>query len=275
MKVIVNDKIRLLSPLHTGSDEVSGIDKGIRRREYLIKENNKTIEVPFYAANRFRGVLRRVIAKDFIDLIGLDEKTLTPTFYYLLFSGGALSKSEGVVNISARDEFYKNVPIIKVFGGATGSEILPGSLIIEDLLPVVKELEEFTGIKSDVSVFDIVSEEFGTRKDDYPYKNEVETQTQQMLYRYETIKAGTEMTIGVYLYSFASELEEDIVIRGLNLLKNEKRLGAKGNIGLGKVEYPEIKQEKRIYVEYIKEHKDEIRKYLRENGYTNETILFS
>ena len=265
MKIIIADKVKALSPIHTGSDEVSGIDRGIRRREYLV--DNETIEVPIVSANSFRGILRRVVADDFINFLGLELKSLDPSFYYLLFSGGALSKSEGVINIVEREKFYKNVPMIRVFGGATGSAILPGCLIVEDLVPVVKELERFTGEESDVSFFDVVSEEFGTRKDDYPYKGEVDTQTQQMLYRYEVLKAGVELTFNIFLQNIASEIDEDIVVRGLNLLKEEKRLGAKSNIGLGKLEFPELPKEKGVYKKYVEENKESIVKYLKENGY--------
>jgi len=265
MKTIILGKVKTLSPIHTGSDEVSGIDRGIRRREYLVA--GETIEVPIISANSFRGILRRVIANDFVHLLGLELKTLVPSFYYLLFSGGALSKSEGVINITEREEFYKNIPMLRVFGGATGSAILPGLLIVEDLVPIVKELEEFTGYRSDISLYDVVSEEFGTRKDDYPYKGEVETQTQQMLYRYEVLKAGIELILNIYLQNIANELDEDLIIRGLRLLKEEKRIGAKSNIGLGRLKYPELPEEKGIYKKYIEENKEKIIKYLKENEF--------
>ncbi len=265
MRYIVDTKAKLLSPIHTGSDEVAGIDKTIRRREYLI--GGETLNIPIVSANSIRGILRRVIAKDYLDLLGISDKSLTPDFYYTLFSGGALKKSDGKINISTRREFYKNIPMLHLLGSAIGNAILPGTLIVEDMLPIVKQTEQFTGVKSDIDLFEVVSEEFGTRRDDYPYKDEVETDKHQMLYRYEVLKAGVEMTFRVGLLSVANELDESVLKRGLMLMFKEARIGGKGAIGLGKVEFDISLKDDEVYKNYIEELKDEILEFLKENGF--------
>ncbi len=273
MKNVINTTAKLLTPIHTGSDEVAGIDKTIRRREFLI--NGENVIVPIISANSLRGILRRVLAADFLNLLGLGDDSIDPKFYYILFSGGALEKTSGKIEIENRKTLFENIPMLHLLGSAVGNAIIPGTLIVEDMLPIVKELEEFTGIRSDISLYEVVSEEFGTRRDDYPYKDEVETDKHQMLYRYEVIKAGTEMTFNFSLLSVANELDEIMLKRGIDLMLNEARVGGKGAVGLGKITLRDFNLvNPTLYFEYIKDNRDKILRYLKDSGFIkNESIL--
>ncbi len=128
--------ITLLSPLsHIG--ESIGPDSYLSQ-DIIIGSDGQPLECFVFSGNAFRGILRDTSAQYMLDKMG-GLKLPLDTFY-LLFSGGALGGAQSV-DIDQARAYRKNIPMLSVFGGGVGNQILTGKIKVGSMYPLVSECQ--------------------------------------------------------------------------------------------------------------------------------------
>ena len=132
----LDGKVTLLSPMsHIG--ESSGPDSFLSQ-DIIIGPDGQPVEAFVYSGNAFRGQLRDLAAMYMTDRLG--GITYNPDVFYLLFSGGSLGGAQSV-DIDQARMYRRNVPMLSVFGGGVGNQILKGKLKCGAMYPLVSECQ--------------------------------------------------------------------------------------------------------------------------------------
>lgn len=262
----INLKFKLLSPLAHFGDERLGTMQIVRTMKFLYKD--EFLDIPIYTGNAFRGILRRLAMKDFLERIDIAEEGINAKLYHLLFSGGALTSGSRYTEIGEKRELRRLCPPLALFGSAIGSQIPEGKLKVGILKPVCKELEDYTGIKSNLSVFDMLEENFYTRRDDLKSVDfnitEEGKEVVQMKYEQQNLCAGTELVSSVVLEQ-GNDIEISCLKSILDNFNKSPFLGGKSSSGHGEVKLEsDFNADSSAYYNYLEENKEEIRKYIRE-----------
>lgn len=249
------------------------------RREKIVQPDGTVEEIPVISGNSLRGILRDRGMLHMLKQLGygVDEQTgevtgLSLPAFYFLFSGGALTKDAGRgIDVDEARKWRSTIPLVSLFGGAMGNQIMPGQVKVGKLIPVCAETkhlipERFVNGTGEVSIWDLVQEEAYTRRDDE--KNEKlrqliapevrglleasaaakrekartgdadpagETgQKQQMRYFVETLASGTQLYWDLTLDD-VSDLEFDAFCVALAEFSRFPFIGGKSAIGHGKV----------------------------------------
>lgn len=266
----------LSSISHIG--ESFGINAKLRR-EKIIQVDCTVEEVPIISGNSIRGILRD---RGMLHMLrhlgyGVNEETgevqgLSLAAFYFLFSGGALtSTGQRGLDIDEARRWRRLIPLVALFGGAMGNQIMPGKAKIGKLMPICLETahiipERFVNGNGLQSVWDMCQEEPYTRRDDEKSENlreliapetrllleaesaakraragtpeekpETETgQKQQMRYYVETLAAGTRFFWEITLDD-VSDLEFEAFCVTLAEFGRFPYLGGKSGVGHGKV----------------------------------------
>ena len=257
--------------------ESMGINARLRR-EKVIQPDGQVEEVPVISGNAIRGILRDRGMLHMLKCLGygVDEATgevrgLSLAAFYFLFSGGALTKTSGNAGLDVDEarRWRSLIPLVALFGGAMGNQIMPGKLKCGKAIPICKETthlipERFvTG--GEQSIWDMCQEEAYTRRDDEKNENlrallqpEVrglleasaaakrskagtkedvagETgQAQQMRYYVETLAAGTRLYWDMVLDD-VDPLEFDALCVTLAEFGRYPYIGGKSGVGHGKI----------------------------------------
>lgn len=124
----------LLSPL-------SHIGEAISTTTYLVQEpvlqEDGTLEEVFvYSGNAWRGQLRDCAASYMMDKLGRPDISLDA--FHLLFSGGRISGPQKTDLAQARN-FRAAVPMLALWGGGIGNQILSGQLRVGSCYPICRE----------------------------------------------------------------------------------------------------------------------------------------
>ncbi len=134
----LDGKITLLSPLsHIG--ESIGPDSFLSQ-DIVIGPDGKPVECFLYSGNAFRGQLRDLAAIYMTEKLGNGSLRYNPDVFYLLFSGGSLGGTQSV-DIDQARMYRRNVPMLSVFGGGVGNQILTGKVKIGAMYPLVAECQ--------------------------------------------------------------------------------------------------------------------------------------
>lgn len=236
----------LLSPLsHIG--ESSGIDCFLNRQKMLI--NGEIEEVFVYNGNAIRGVLRDLISSHLLDY----KKTQVPLeTFYLLFSGGNIS-GEQKIDIKQSRDLREKLPIISIFGGGTGNQILSGKIKVSDALVKSVETKSFLPntchVDCNNSWGEHLSYRYYTRFDDskdfnkHKYISDInlvdEGKTKktneasmQMRYGVEVLVPGAKLYSKIF-YNNLNDTELNCLMTGIGELIDNPYLGGKSNVGLG------------------------------------------
>ncbi|MGB9905725.1 MAG: hypothetical protein ACPLQO_13805, partial [Desulfotomaculales bacterium] len=132
----LDGKITLLSPLsHIG--ESTGPDSWLSQ-DVIIGPDGRPTECFVYSGNAFRGQLRDLAAVYMTEKLG--GLKYSPAVFYLLFSGGSLG-GEQSVDIDQARLYRRNVPMLSVFGGGVGNQILTGKIKVGAMYPLVAECQ--------------------------------------------------------------------------------------------------------------------------------------
>lgn len=264
-------RMRLLSPLSHFSDERLGTMQVMRTMK--MPYEGEFIEVPVFSGNAFRGILRRVSMRDYLERLGIAEEGISAKLYYMMFTGGALTSGARYDEIGTRRTMHKMCPPLALFGSAIGDQIPEGKMKVSIFLPVCRETKEITGIEHSISFYDMLEEVFYTRRDDLKSKSpnikeEEEKKKKenptQMKYEMQCLAAGAELS-GKIIIENANEIEESCLAATLERFKEMPYIGGKSSAGHGEVEIMHSPlADAQIYYNYIKEHKDEIRAWVRE-----------
>lgn len=262
----------LSSIAHSGGQSF-GINTKLRREKF-VQPDGSVEEIPVLSGNGLRGMLRdrgmlhmcRVLGYGVGTGQGTVEGLSLPAFHFL-FSGGTLTSEGGRgLDVALARQLRTLIPLVGVFGGAVGNQILPGRLKVGKAIPICLETahllpDRYAGASS---IWDYLQEEMYTRKDDE--KNEhlrqlMPSQTlqlmdarraaskarnergdadpdvgghQQMMYYVETLAAGTRFFWELTLDD-PTEIEFEALIATLAEWSKLPYVGGKSNVGLGKV----------------------------------------
>lgn len=180
--------LTLLAPLSHNDEITLSTETKFRRMAYAI--GGRKTDVPVYSGNAFRGRLRRIAARQYLDAIGLTE--VSPKVHYLFHAGGALEKGskQDADPVGARRDLRRLIPPLSLFGTAVGNYLVSGKLSVGIALPICRELAPYTGVEAERSLWDCLSEIFYTRRDDLEDKPG-DAPTQQMKYQIEVLTPGT------------------------------------------------------------------------------------
>lgn len=172
------------------------------RRQRYAQPDGTTVEVPVISGNAVRGVWRRHAAAITWEALGKPRLPLSAA--HAILSGGTLAKTSSPMTPEQRIEIQKLVPIISLFGGAGGGELLPGRFNMGHMVPIVAETVHVlpSSIKLDrppESWRKVVGVEEFSRMDEadlaagMAHLDGADANTQQMRYGVETLNAGTRM----------------------------------------------------------------------------------
>lgn len=128
----------LKSPLsHIGDSH--GPDSYLATQD-IIGPNGKPVEVFTFSGNAIRGMLRDCGAKYMLDRLAgdLSRLQIPLDIFYLLFSGGSIGGDQKV-DIDMARKIRQNLPVLSVFGGGVGNQILAGKLCCNDAYPICIE----------------------------------------------------------------------------------------------------------------------------------------
>jgi len=247
------------------------------RREKFVQPDGAVEEIPTISGNALRGILRDRGMLHMVRALGygVNEETgevdgLSLPAFYFLFSGGALTKIQGRgIDIDEARRWRELIPLVAIFGGAMGNQIMPGKVRIGKAIPICAETAHLLParfVEGEMqSVWDMVQEEAYTRRDDEKNENlrmllapeyrlleegkarekrarqaagdDAETETgqhQQMRYYVETLAAGTVFYWDIALDD-VTDLEYEAFMVTLAEFGRAPYIGGKSGVGHGKV----------------------------------------
>lgn len=259
----------LSSIAHSGGESI-GIETKLRR-ERFVQPDGSVEEVPVISGNGLRGMLRdRGMWHMCRELgYGVDEEAgrvlgLSLSAFYFLFSGGMLGNAgSGGIDVDYARKLREAIPLVSIFGGAVGNQILPGKLKVGKAIPICAETQHLLPEQyrnGAHSIWDSLQLEMYTRKDDE--KNEklrtviagnnwkqvallleskpeeskgtAERPPQQMMYYTETFASGTRFHWKLVLED-VTDVEYDAFMTTLSEFSRLPYVGGKSSVGLGEV----------------------------------------
>ena len=266
----INARIDLVAtaiePIHHGAGS-SGNTQMLRTQEIILPDGSGA-RVPFISGNSIKHMIRESGARFALAAMQIKEHSLTKAVTDLLFSGGALTKVGSSVNLEQGRKLESLFPLLSLCGYSAGNCMVQSKLRINNLHLVCAE--NAWRVPSSVKKLPVISkraglmrgEEFGTRHESsrMPYvakmlvhseharlqtqasskDKKTKPDTAQMIYDYQTIKAGSSLWGSMILddvseseqIAFKSALSsacEGIAPDGGALFS----VGAKSNIGHG------------------------------------------
>jgi len=265
-------KVTALTPVIHFDDKTGGIIRTFKREHILY--DGDTEQVPVYSGNAFRGILRRQAMYDYLKHLDITDEKIIDKLYYMLFSGGALTSGARYNEVGERRRMQQLCPPLALLGCAIGSQIPEGKAKGFRLKTVCKENEEFTGVPSEISCWDLVKIDFQTRRDDLKSgqadlisdekKDREKDQAVQMFYKFETLITGAKLVGKIYIL-FPTEIEMSCLAATLERFKEVPYIGGMSSKGFGeiKLEYEPF-ADPEVYYSYLAEHNDECRAWVRE-----------
>ena len=249
------------------------------RRERIVQPDGSVEEVPVISGNGVRGLLRDLGMWHMCRALGYGEpdddgrpRGLSLAAFYFLFSGGALTgDTTRGLDIRLARELRELIPLVSVFGGAVGNQIMEGKLQVGKWYPICAETAHLLPTsavteRAGVSIWEMLQREAYTRKDDE--KNErlrlmvepqvralLETkaaetrakrgtldeepdrevgQHQQMRYQVETFAAGTQFGVE-FVLNDVGDIEFEAFLTCLAEFHRRPFVGGKSGTGHGKV----------------------------------------
>jgi hypothetical protein len=265
-----------LSPVFHGGSEKTGAVVLLNRLKFIV--DGKPTDVPIISGNQVRGRLRRLLTADFLELAGyrmdLGQKSYQK-LYHTLFAGGVLEAVEeesesAVVDLNLKFRIVKYILPLRLFGCSYANQMIEGRVLVGHMLPVCRELRDYTGVESDISFYQLIARAFQTRRDELrATRTEEEEQAIQALIEYECFAPGTRFYHEIRLETSREEelLDLSTLYRAVELWKENPFIGGKSSVGFGKlkIEYEWPKPvDSKPYMEFVERNKDEIVKVLDE-----------
>jgi hypothetical protein len=249
----------LLAPL-VHSELTLGVDAKFRRVRYII--DGRPVDVPVLSGNSIRGLLRRAAARTTLELCEVAPESLGVRSFDLVFSGGAIdhgAKAGTAIPIDELRRARESFPPLHLFGGSVGAHVIPGCVDVDMATPITRELEPYTEIASDLSIWDCLQEVPYTHHDDR--RDRDEKSRTQMRYSVECLAAGVQLAHGARLYT------DDPILIGcfwdaVDRVARERPLGGRGAIGHGRFTW--TWQPDRDLIDRYREHLVEIAPRVRE-----------
>ena len=254
---VIHGEFTALSP-------ISHIGETISTTTYLVEEPilqpDGAIEPVFvYNGNAWRGQLRDMAATYMLEHLGC---TVSLEAFHLLFSGGRIG-GEQHVDIAQARAMRRAVPMVGLFGGGVGNQILPGKLRVSSSYPLCVEAlpalpDDCHARAGTLSYRDLTMEKSYTRRDDTKDPRLVETglradaaalltdgkskkdtgddAKQQMRMTSELIVPGTCLAHTIHVMD-ADEVELGALVSALHRFAWSPYIGGQNNRGHGQVRY--------------------------------------
>jgi CRISPR/Cas system CSM-associated protein Csm3 (group 7 of RAMP superfamily) len=273
---VVRGVLTALSPVFHGGSEKTGSVVLLNRLKFIV--DGKPTDVPIISGNQVRGRLRRLLTADFLELAGhrmdLGQKSYQK-LYHTLFAGGVLEAVEeesesAVVDLNLKFRIVKYILPLRLFGCSYANQMIEGRVLVGHMLPVCRELRDYTSVDSDTSFYQLIARAFQTRRDELrATRAEDEEQAVQALVEYECFAPGTRFYHEIRLETTKEEelLDLSTLYRAMELWKENPFIGGKSSVGFGKLkieyEWPRPVDSK-PYIEFVEKNKDEIVKVLDE-----------
>ncbi|MCM8900591.1 hypothetical protein KVG29_05030 [Caldicoprobacter algeriensis] len=266
----IEGTITALTPIFHGGDEKTG-STPVLRTIMVYVDGIGEVPIPYLSGNGIRGKLRRLSTKDFLDML---EYEITNTkLHHALFSGGVLestSDTTGVIDLAFRKKVRELMPPVAIFGCALGNQMIQGNLIVEHMWPICEEYklylpEEYQkDPRTNQPIRTFTDQSFITRRDDLREERAEDEQAVQMKVDYECFVPGTK-----FYHRFVLQLPDQLQLscfgRVLDLFEAMPYVGGRSSSGDGKVMLSyKNKPEADLYLEFVKEKKDDIVKLLKE-----------
>ena len=210
--------------------------------------------IPFLSGNSIRGLIRRLVMRDFMEKIGISkEYGVEKEIYHQLMTGGNITSSTAFEDIELREKYINLCPMIGLLGSAIGNMTIQGKMKVGGLRPIC--LENGNG---GISFWEMIGIDFGTRHDssktelDIKIEGENKGNPNQMKYSYEVFNIGT-----LFDGDFVLVSKDDLLISAfwyaLKLLKLYGYVGGNSARGLGKLKFNiEIpKDAENIYLSHL------------------------
>lgn len=246
----------------TTKSPLSHISEAISTHSYLVQEPilqpDGTLEEVFcYNGNAWRGQLRDLAAQYLLDKLNM---TVSLDAFHLLFSGGKIGGDQSI-NIEQARAMRRAVPMIALFGGGVGNQILPGKMkvgssypICLEAMPALAEDKYMDAIK--ISYRTLTMEKSFTRTDDSKNPDAIEALSPtdaHLLLEDKSKKAKTEVSTQMRMTSEliipgvklaheidlvqVSEVELGALVSALHRFAQVPYIGGQSNRGHGRVDY--------------------------------------
>ena len=105
-------------------------------QEPILQPDGSLAEVAVYSGNAWRGHLRDCAASYMLERIGSPRLTLDA--FHLLFSGGRIAGDQKY-DVERARSLRQLVPMVSLWGGGIGSQILAGKLRVSNCYPLCRE----------------------------------------------------------------------------------------------------------------------------------------
>jgi len=261
-------RIKTLSPISHGSDERAGNTQLFRRERMLL--GSEVIDIPVVSGNALRGQLRRIAARAFCESVG--ARKLPHALYHFFFSGGSIAKGSIQSAHKAGDvqDLRALIPLVDLFGGAWGGEIIPGSLRASRLVPLCYETADLLDDVANIAAHELTSMVMYTRRDDeaeFAAPSKEPEATVQMIYEVETLVAGVTL-YGGFRLAGASPAAAGLFALARSRWSEAGELGgmaAKGHGQFRETEHVELPDD-RAFITHVEERHDDIRQWLAAQG---------
>ena len=272
----IRGMLTALSPVFHGGSEKTGNVVLLNRLKFIVA--GRPVDVPIVSGNQVRGRLRRLLARDFLDLVGYEMNLSQRSYqklYHTIFAGGVLTEVEeeesGAVDLALKFRVVRYLLPLRLFGCSYANQMVEGRVLVGHMLPVCKELAEYMGMEGDASFHQLIAHFFQTRRDELraPREAEEEEQAVQMMVEYECFAPGTKFVHEIVLETTreGEELDLSTLYRAVELWKMKPYIGGKSAVGFGKlwIEYEWPKPvSSDAYLRFVEENRDEIVKVLDE-----------
>ncbi len=240
-------KLTALSPIAHGSFS-EGVDTGniSEFRKIPINNNGTIFEIPAISGNAFRGVIRRLLTREFFTVNNIDkviEPKIHDKLYAIMANGGALGKDLLTsLNPLFIQEIRKQLPILSLLGSACYKFMINGMCSVGFLVLDCQELG--TGEFDSQTLLTEIGE---TRHVDKSIINVEKLDIKPMPYLTEAVIQGATFSGEIIFAPQATEIEKAAMCHGIKLINH---IGGKVARGYGRVE---IKSDEDIDdTEYVK-----------------------
>ncbi|SEN04900.1 hypothetical protein [Paenibacillus sp. OV219] len=275
--VTIQGTVKSLQPIVHGADMP---DEGVAaqgnerfHRKMKVWYEGKAVHIPVISGNSIRGIMRRLGAQTYLEMLELDPDRIGRKLHYLLFSGGSLEtgaakgrqKEKKEVNRPFVEDLREHIPLASLMGCSFKRQLISGKLIADFLVPIVDEVAELYGQpKPGIRAAEITDWLFYTRQD---HSDAPKTERNQMIYKTEYIVPNMTFMHAFTLMG-ASSVETALFYHLLEELNRYGRVGGKIAQGHGKVEFHyslEANRSADPYISYIEKNKNKILAFLQSN----------
>jgi hypothetical protein len=266
---------KAIGPISHNGNEKSGNTVTFRRMDFFTS-NFERCNLPYIEGNAIRGMLRRLVMKDFLERIEKD-KDIDPRMYHMFYSGGNLesvTSGEGCLSLTLRRQITEWIPPLSLWGTSFLNQVLSGKMLVNKAYLVCKELSHlfadfgYKPISSeavrDAAIF--TGETFQTRRNEREVEDPDPENPIQMKVETEVIIPGSIFMHGFILHN-ANDIELACFRHVIDLWKEKSIIGGKSSTGNGVIAftYPGIDQlpDPQLYIDWIQKNKVEIQKVFK------------